>query len=644
MAKSFIARSGKGSKIMRSLLALTFVGLLALPAVAGVGDPQTKTDHPWRPGELSCSTFERLFQTQSDLYKRVTGRDTDNEEDKALASWYWRNINYYHCELVGENIGSSKGDRLNREYWGGLFGYGFGLCFDTHHQYGGEIWALLGPNRSRTMGVDGHTSFEVLLKGGPYKEGTWALLDHDIATVVFLEDNSRMAGLLEISKDMSLLKKGSRARGWLPSSLHPGDAQGVYGTVKWAGYTTGYAGVPPIVNLRAGETLRRYAVPGLEDGRTYLYWGVNKNAGGIPGPDRDLTWVSQPEGMYKATKSCPGKTARYGNAVYTYRPDFKKGGYKEGVVSEDDKQVTFEWYSPYVIGAAAQAAVAKEKTGILKPGSTGGLVINGKMTCPVEVSVDQGSNWVKVAETKDGMDLTDTVKGYHQYLLRFGAGAKELADAGIVITTGCQCNSTVVPHVKAGENKVSYESSGLGYVAAGPTRDEAAAHVVAGAMGSPAVTLQLAAPRGAQVVGVYGSAHVGCGGPPRESNYNIEYSVDGGQMWMPILKDYQVKQIPPEPGDWWSQAFLQGEAKVDKVAKPVLVRFSNTGKRSFMRVEAELTYQVPNSSGVKVTYAWKEAGAVKTDVHTVAKGKAKDAWTFTAGTAPETFYVEYAAE
>jgi len=87
---------------------LVWIGLGLIPAIAGadlsavasakadVGDPQVKTDHPWYPGELSCSTFERLFATQAALYKRVTGTEVKAEEEKALASWYWRNLNYWH--------------------------------------------------------------------------------------------------------------------------------------------------------------------------------------------------------------------------------------------------------------------------------------------------------------------------------------------------------------------------------------------------------------------------------------------------------------------------------------------------------------------------------------------------------------------
>ena len=113
--------------------AALFVAILAAgPAWAQAGDPQLKTDHPWYPGELSCSTFDRLFRTQSELYTRVTGRKTDTDEDKALASWYWRNLHVFHCTQASCDYwgsGYAKGDMFNREYWKGLFAYGYGLTY-----------------------------------------------------------------------------------------------------------------------------------------------------------------------------------------------------------------------------------------------------------------------------------------------------------------------------------------------------------------------------------------------------------------------------------------------------------------------------------------------------------------------------------
>src|SRR4051812_41233372 len=80
---------------------LALVVIVASSAAGDVGDPQVRTDHPWYPGELSCSTFERLFATQAGLYRRVTGVEPRSDQDQALASWLWRDLHYWHCEEGG---------------------------------------------------------------------------------------------------------------------------------------------------------------------------------------------------------------------------------------------------------------------------------------------------------------------------------------------------------------------------------------------------------------------------------------------------------------------------------------------------------------------------------------------------------------
>jgi hypothetical protein len=615
---------------------------------AGVGDPQLKTDHPWYPGELSCSTFERLFQTQAALYERVTGRTVVSDEDKALASWYWRNLNYFHCTGGREDIwdkGLDKGEET-REYWSGLFGYGFGLCYTDHHQWHGEMARLLGPCRARSAGVEGHTSFEVWLTGGPYGEGRWALLDHDISTVVFTPDGARLMGLLKISNDMSAIKKSNMRRGFIPAGLHPDDPD-VYKKVSWVGYTTGYAGPPPMVHLRAGERLRRCLQPGLEDGKSFAYWGINYNIGGIPGPTRDRTWVNQPQAMFASGRQAPYKAgqARYANAIYTYKPDFSSGKYKEGVIDESDRHVTFEFYSPYIVAAAPPADSARAEWGIIKPGCTGGLVLTGSMTCPVEVSVDQGRTWQKAGPATNGTDLTDLVKGGHQYWLRFRAGAKELAGSGLAMRTVCQCAPTVIPHLQSGMNRITYEASGLAVVSAGPNLGQAAAHVVEGAMNSPSVTLELAPPRKSRAVRVYAAAHASSGAPPAKCAYNVEYSADGGRTWQPVVKDWQVVQRPPEPNDWWSQTFIMGDTPVNMTG-PVRVRFTNTGGRSFLRAEAHLVYEAGCASPLAVKFAWKNGNETRTASHEykTGAGQADSSWFFDAGANPVTLWVEYSAD
>src|SRR5262245_50544606 len=148
--------AGAMTRLLRVLGAL--LGLWAAsPAWAGVGDPQVRTDHAWYPGELACSTFERLFATQAALYERVTGIKPASHEDRALASWLWRNTHYWHGEegvedLWGKNF-AGGGDMRGREYWTGLFAHGFGLCGTTHSQWVAEMEALLGHCRGRAVGV-----------------------------------------------------------------------------------------------------------------------------------------------------------------------------------------------------------------------------------------------------------------------------------------------------------------------------------------------------------------------------------------------------------------------------------------------------------------------------------------------------------
>ncbi len=162
---------------MSRWLAPVFVLALAFApdARGAVGDPQVATDDPWYPGELSCSTFERLFATQAAVYKRVTGRDCTSDEDKALAAWLWRNTHYFHAEegaadLWGKGF-KNDSDGRGREYWTGLFAHGYGLCGTTHAQWVAEMEALLGHGRGRDLGCSGHNSFEVFLKGGAYGDG-----------------------------------------------------------------------------------------------------------------------------------------------------------------------------------------------------------------------------------------------------------------------------------------------------------------------------------------------------------------------------------------------------------------------------------------------------------------------------------------
>ncbi len=647
-------RKGPPFVSVNRLFAGALLLALIVPSVrAEVGDPQLKTDDAWYPGELSCSTFDRLFATEAALYQRATGKPVVTDEDKALAAWYWRNTHYWHGE-EGQRDCFTMGFRgeKTRDYWTGLFANGFALCGTTHAQWCAEMDVLLGHCRSRVVGVDGHNSFEVYLTGGAYGDGRWALLDHDISTVIYTRDGARLMSLDEIVPDVNQLADPAfdpeRQHGWRVAGLYDDDARGVYHSVKTAEYLAGYAGAPPIVHLRSGESLRRYLQPGLEDAKTFVFWGANSRSGDMPGPTRDRTWVNQPDKMYgsKNGTGSHGGLARYANAVYTYTPNFADGSYKQGVIDESADQVTFEFYTPYVIATTPPNG---NTWGIYDAGGKNGLVVSGKANCSLQISTDQGKTWQNVGPLSGRLDLTDQVKGLQQYFLRFGASATALKESGLSWTTVCQANAATIPHLHSGKNTITYLASGHAMLAGGPMKEQAEAHLVDGKMGSKTATLELAAPRGAIPVAVTAASWQASGVPPTDASYQIEYSTDAGANWQPIVKDWKIERRKPEPPDFWSQSFTWGQAEVKHAdaGKPIRIRFSNDGGRTYRKVEATLIYDVKDSGPVDVTFAWKDSdGAAKSESHTyqVASGKEDATWKLDAGSKVQTQWVEMKAK
>ena len=621
--------------------------------VAAVGDPQVKTDHPWYPGELACSTWERLFATQAEAYRRATGRSVDSDEDKALASWYWRNLHYAHGEEGASDCfgrGFDKGE-WNREYWTGLFAHGFGLCGTTHAQYAAEINALLGHCRGRCVGVTGHNSFEVFLTGGAYGEGRWALLDHDISTVLFDPAGKRLLSIAEIVPQLRTLKdprfNPQRQRGWRVAGLHDDDASAneAFRTVE---YLPGYAGPPPMVHLRRGETLRRYLEPGLDDGRTFVFWGRNYNTAGVPGPERSRSWVNQPEKMFGSTTGSGHRDGqvRYGNAVYTYAPDFGDGSYREGVVDEGADHVTFEFRTPYVIAATPPN---DKPWGVYDAGGRNGLVVNDA-PCAVDVSTDGGTTWHSAgppASAGVSLDFTDHVKGRQRYLLRFRAGAARLKGSRVSWRTVCQANAATMPRLHDGENHVTFLAGGTAVTSVGPDSAGLASHIVDGAVGSPRVTVELKTPRGEKAVRLYAAAWQASGNPPDPNvGYFIEFSADGGKSWEPVAKDWKVLRRPPEPADFWSQSFCWGEVELPKLTGPVRVRFRNTGGKQYRTVEAHLVYEIARPSATDVTFSWRNGdGEPHTATHRYPAGPGEEdtGWRFDAGENVRTRFVELSA-
>ncbi|MDW8242255.1 MAG: hypothetical protein RMJ88_03490 [Thermogemmata sp.] len=543
-------------------------------------------------------------------------------------------------DLWGQGLARGPDNKL-REYWTGLFAHGFALCGTTHAQWVAEMEQLLGHCRGRSVGTSGHNSFEVFITGGEYGSGRWVLLDHDLSTVIFTPDGKRLMGLAEIVQNWRQLTdrkyKPERQRGWLPCGLYAGDASS-FSRYAVAEYLSGYAGPPPMIRLRRGEILRRYFEPGLEDGKTFVFWGRNYNTTGIPGPERSRTWVNQPEKMYRSRTGTPhiDGQARYANAVYIYRPEFR-GDYREAVVSEDDTQVTLEFTTPFVIAATP----GNDKPwGIYDSGARNGLVIRGKPVGKVSVSVDHGRSWMTAIMTTDTLDLTDAVKGHRQYWLRLHRSARELIDSGIVITTVCQCNVAVLPRLKDGGTQVTYEAGRRAQVNAGPNLALTEAHLVAGKINSPTVTLKMTTPRGEPIRQVYAAAHIHSSAPPDPKVvYQIDFSHDDGRTWEPLVKDWRILCQGDEPPDFWSQSFCWGHTNLTGHLRSLQVRFRNSGGKIYLRPEMHLVYETPPPDPVRVTFAWSDDKGTHTHGY-VVKGT-KDTWTVPTSRNVRTHWVEF---
>jgi hypothetical protein len=465
-------------------------------------------------------------------------------------------------------------------------------------------------------------------------------LDHDLSTVIFDESGRRLLGIAEVTKDVDRWinrnYKPDRQRGWLVCGLHPSDGN-TYRKYAVAEYLAGYAGPPPMLRLRRGERMRRYFQPGLDDGKTFVFWGRNYNTAGIPGPERSRTWVNQPDKMLNSKNGTPHRNgqARFANVEYLYEPDFTGGDYREGIVGETANQVTFSFQTPYVIGATPPN---DQPWGIYDVGCRNGLVLRGKAKCPVSLSLDDGRTWSQPQAFKDGLDLTDLVKGRSHYWLRLGTGARQLRNTGFGIRTVCQVNVAVLPWLKDNGTTISYEASGKEVRSVGPELNLAQTYVSAGGFNQKEVTLTIKPNK--PVVALHASAHVASGSPPNPKvRYLLEYSLDSGKSWLPIVKGRAIPRRGDEPGDFWSQSFSYGSSPIRAAAgKTILVRFRNDGGKRYLRAEAHLIQATGQPDPVKVTYAWTDASGPHQDSH-VFMGKG--GWELATGKQVRTRWVQF---
>ena len=112
------------------------------------------------------------------------------------------------------------------------------------------------------------------------------MLDHDTSTVIFNLAGTALLSIPERSRPINVtsrtFKPNDSTAGWYRGCIPTTLLAFTLVTIS-AAYLSGYAGPPPMVHLRRGETLRRYLTPGLEHGKTFVFWVCNYNRGKIQG-------------------------------------------------------------------------------------------------------------------------------------------------------------------------------------------------------------------------------------------------------------------------------------------------------------------------------------------------------------------------
>jgi hypothetical protein len=278
--------------------------------------------------------------------------------------------------------------------------------------------------------------------------------------------------------------------------------------------------------------------------------------------------------------------------------------------------LVYQFQTPYVIAATPPD---DSPWGIYKDGCSNGLIVEGSGPFLMSVSVDRGASWSSVGKLEGQKDLTDLVKGRHQYWLKLRTNG--IAGLGrLKITTVCQANPAILPRLKDNGTRVTFAASDQALVSAGPGIPQARPHVVAGGFDTPQVTLELAAPREAPVMGIHAAAHVRSSNPPSaDVAYHIDYSTDRGRSWQALVDDWRITRRGVEPADFWSQSFCWGDTRLAMShAGSVQVRFTNTGKKAYARAELHLTCRVPRRDATQVTYAWTDAAGPHEHSQTIA--------------------------
>lgn len=632
--------------------AIVLVLLAMTPqARAQVGDPTLRTDHPQYAGEGA-------FQTAADCVRFAEAAATAKgkkltEQERALAIYNWLLTHQWHLLSPQENCVPGKAadttksqeDLIVFDAAKARFSYGYGLC-GTVHAWNEPYWKAAGFN-ARRRAFPGHTNSEILYGG------SWHAFDTDMAGLLFRKDGV-VAGYADIIADASLATSSQAGVPHYPfawpsdfNAMKKGWQEVAKNPDKWfAMYNGGYEAMPGIVHLRKGETFTRWFDPDHFGGPTKRrFWHNLKN-----GPARDWTFANNGEPWHDGQEHNARGNASYCNGEFVWEPDTKQTKFTgNGFVS-----TTFEHFSPYVI-----CGDPLDDSNPMTGKATNGFVIEGDInSSDLEISVDAGQTWQKVADAKLPLDLTEYVKGNYAWKLRFWWGRRtEPVIKSLKFTTTVQINQAMYPRLKANGSEIAYRAENRFVVPrtpdllpgdGGTPLDEAFEHIAHRtpnlAYRGRSATSRLAyettnnkpASTVFAVVAAQPLVEVRAAiryqvrvPPPAEHDYRMEVSTDLGKTWQTFAK----AEIPTD--NEHSNGWLAGSADVSQAnVKEAWVRvtlYAGGHKTGLMNAQLYAIAHTDAPGPLTITYGWKENGELKTAEQVLAAGTAEKTWMIATG-------------
>lgn len=649
---------------MQRIISWVVVLLGVLPLQAGVGDPTLQTDHRHYPGEGAFQTIEQCVAFAT------AGQRTD--QDKAIALYLWMLTHQFHLmspqewNVPGKVPDSRKDDTEMIVYDANRarFSYAYGLC-GTVHAWNEPYWKALGFN-ARRRAFPGHTNSEIEYGG------SWHAFDTDMAGLVFRKDGI-VAGYEDILKDPKCIENDRSPLPRYPFAW-PGDFQTMkdgWNQVAKGGnwykmYNSAYAAQPGIVHLRSGETFTRYFNRDHFGGPAQRrFWHVMKG-----GPFRDWTFVNMGDPEHFGPKSNCRGNASYCNGEFVYRPPLTDSRYREGVVETtnnigtrthsprlhsvdgNEASVTFQHFSPYVICGAPVDGVNP-----MSGPAQDGFIVSGTTVGPVslDVSNDQGQTWKSIGEVtgKFEKDLTDLVKGRYGWQVRLGWKGKNGLDL-LQFTTVTQVAQPIYPRLKPDGCTVTYRATSRAVLPVLPnfgTSESVAGRYEEKTLRSPnlvyvgrsaqqrfayqvqgpkagSVVFKVAAPAELLQVSAASRFNVRVP-PPADCDFRMDISTDAGKSWKPLAR----ADIPKD--NEYSSGWMYGTADVRGAkSSAALVRvqlFGGGSQVGLLAAELYGIYATPPPAALKLTYAWKEGGALKTHTENLPAGTTERKFTVPTG-------------